>query len=334
MANQITVFLDPTQIPNRQVQDQQVFDGLVAAMFANLPVFGAQLNAAAASINASLNGVGFGTPYTIDLSSTTDADPGNGKLRFNSATQSASTVLRLDLLSSNTADYTAVLDTFDASTSAIKGRIALVKQGDAKTFLVFDVTARTAPSGYRNISVTPVASSSANPFVAGDAVLLFFQRTGDKGDTGSVPSFPNLYVRYEVASGTAPDTITTSWGTRALNTVKTNNITGASLASNQITLPAGTYEYVITAPGYNGGHKARLQNITDGTTADVGTSEMSATSAPGVTRSVIRGQLTIAAQKVFAVQHYNALSSNPGGIATGISGVNEVYTEAQFKKVS
>jgi hypothetical protein len=184
MANQISAFLDPTQMPAR-TQDQNTFDSRMASFFATLSSFGTQFNAGVASFNAAAAGSAYAIPYTIDLSGTSDVDPGNGKLRFDNATQNAATTLRLDLLNNLGKDCTAMLDMFDASTNPVKGAIRIVMQGDATKFLVFNVTARSAPSGYRDISVTPVASSSANPFANGDAVLLCFQSTGDKGNTGA-----------------------------------------------------------------------------------------------------------------------------------------------------
>ena len=50
-----------------------------------------------------------------------------------------------------------------------------------------------------------------------------------------------LHVRDEKSNGTAGGGFTSgSFQTRTLNTVMTNEISGASLASNQITLPSGT----------------------------------------------------------------------------------------------
>lgn len=183
-ANQITAFLDPTQLPAR-TQDQTTFDGFMALFMQQLPTFGAQFNAGVANFNAAAAGCAYAIPYTIDLSGTTDVDPGAGKLRFDNAVQNLATTLRLDLSGSNAVDYTAMLDTFDASTSAVRGAIRVVKLGDASKFLLFNVINRTAPSGYRDIVVVCTASSAANPFVNGDAALLFFQRNGDVGSPGT-----------------------------------------------------------------------------------------------------------------------------------------------------
>lgn len=56
-----------------------------------------------------------------------------------------------------------------------------------------------------------------------------------------------MRITYEEASGTENTASATtipagSYGQHPLNTVGTNTIPGASLAANQITLPAGTYE--------------------------------------------------------------------------------------------
>jgi hypothetical protein len=337
MANQISVFLDPAQLPSRSMPDQATFDTAMASFMTNLPTFGAQFNAGVANVNASLNGAGIGIPYTVDLSSTADADPGNGKLRFGSATQNTATVLRLDLLGSNSADYTATLDTFDASTNSVKGRIGLVKQGDAKTFLTFDVTARATATGYRNITVTPAASSAANPFVNGDAVLLYFQRTGDKGDAGSVT--PVLWVRDEKASGQAGGNAAAgAYVTRTLNTVKKNSIpSGASLASNQITLPAGTYRIGASAPACQvGAHQMYLYNVTAGATQIVGTSESGNSSVNVGTRSfIVNSEFTIAAANVFEIRHFTNTNTALTGLGPAAnSGQGEVFTEVFIEKVS
>jgi hypothetical protein len=251
----ISVFLDPTKLPN-QAQSQATFDTNMAAFFANLPTFVAQFNASTTNLNSSLNGAGISIPYTIDLSSTADADPGNGNLRFNSTTQNAATVLRLDLLGAGSNNpYTNVLDTFDSSTNPVKGRIAIVRQGDASTFLMFDVTARAAPSGYRNITVTPIASSSANPFIQGDAVLLFFQRAGDAGISG----FSNMIVIRSTQTWTAPAgifkaKITVVDGGQGGGTSTTANYANAGIGGNtsisaRALVPGTVYTATVGAGG-------------------------------------------------------------------------------------
>lgn len=193
----ITTLIDSTKLPNRTM-DQPTFDAAMAYLMATLPAWGAEVNAQVASINASSAGSAYAIPYKF-TTTTTDADPGPGFLRLDNATQNLATTLRLDLLGSNNADYTALLDTFDASTSVVKGTIRLVKMGDSTKFIVFNVSARATPAGYRNITVAAVASSAASPFAINDDVMLFFQRNGDVGPAGTL-----LRRVAAIASNTAP----------------------------------------------------------------------------------------------------------------------------------
>lgn len=138
-----------------------------------------EMNAFQANLNSIAAGGAYSMGYTFD-SATADADPGTGKLRLDNATQNAATTLRLDTTTGGK-DYTSVIDTFDDSTSAVKGTITLVKQGDLTKWLMFNVTAVASPAGYRNVSVTNIGGSSATPFANGDGVLVYFQRNGDAG---------------------------------------------------------------------------------------------------------------------------------------------------------
>ena len=73
-----------------------------------------------------------------------------------------------------------------------------------------------------------------------------------------------MIVRDQKANGTQGGDSVSGANTRVLNTVQKNNINGASLASNQVTLPAGDYEIDATAPAFNCSQsKAYLYNVTD-----------------------------------------------------------------------
>jgi hypothetical protein len=177
----ITTLLDPTKLPFRTM-DQTVFDQAQAYLMTNLPTWGAEVNATQVNLNAVAVGGGYAIPYTFSTL-TADADPGPGILRLDNATQNAAAVIRADILGANNKDYTTIIDTFDDSTSAVKGTIRIFKQGDASTFLTFNVTGMIGTGGYRNITVAGIGGSAASPFANGDPLWLHFQRTGDKGDT-------------------------------------------------------------------------------------------------------------------------------------------------------
>ena len=138
---------------------------------------------AGASGTNGINGGAVTIGYTFDTT-TTDADPGGGKLRLNNATQNTATAIYADLLDTLGSDWTTVIDTFDDSTNTVKGSIRLVKSGDASKFLTFNVTAITTATGYRKITISNTGSSSSSPFANADTILLCFDRAGDKGADG------------------------------------------------------------------------------------------------------------------------------------------------------
>jgi hypothetical protein len=162
--------------------------------------------------------------------------------------------------------------------------------------------------------------------------------------SGSVPTVGGdlLHVRDEKVAGTQGGTFTAGdWRTRTLNTVKTNGISGASLTSNQITLPAGTYDVDITAEAYLvQGHKLKLYNITDAVDQIIGQNAYSGQNpgnqndSPVATSATVKGRFTLVAQKVFEVRHRctNSGSTSGFGIALGF-GVVEVYCDALIRKI-
>lgn len=143
-----------------------------------------------------------------------------------------------------------------------------------------------------------------------------------------------IVIEDQKANGTAGGTFTAgAWQTRDLNTEVSDDGSHASLASNQITLAAGTYEADISAPAHWVSlHQARLQNITDGTTTLLGSSEYTYNGIQS--RSVIRGRFTIASSKVFEVQHQCSSTHSSDGLGKACSFGTEVYTIVVFRKVT
>lgn len=166
----------------------------------------------------------------------------------------------------------------------------------------------------------------------GGAIVTSYERASGLGLTAA----PLLHVREESA-GVGGAAISGTQD-RVLNTVVTNTIPSASLASSQITLPAGTYDYEISAPAYSiSRHRASLYNVTDGVTTQYGTSEFNSTSDQVQTRSTVAGRVTITAPKTFKVQHYTGSAGGGGTSALGAAASDsrpEVYTEARFWKVA
>lgn len=143
-----------------------------------------------------------------------------------------------------------------------------------------------------------------------------------------------LSVRDEKPNGTSGGTSLTGANIRVLNTIQSNTIPGASLSSDQVTLPAGVYSISGGAPAFNCSRmKVYLYNVTDAAITLVGNSTYSAgtnTSIP----SEISGQITITSTKVFELRQYieTGVSTNGLGIETS-AGMVEVYAVLQFIKV-
>jgi hypothetical protein len=207
------VFANPANLPD-QTMDQATFDKWMAFFIANLPVFSQELNATESSITMLASGGAFAIPFVIDLTSTANADPGNGKLRFNNATQGNSTSLYVDVLSSTGLNVSGLLSTLDASTSVVKGKIRLVKVGDATKYITFDVTARAVSAGHHIFTVTSAWGTSPSPFANNDLVVFFFDRTGDRGTQGPAGS-----IIRRIATGASFTGLTTDAGTTDMQTV-------------------------------------------------------------------------------------------------------------------
>jgi hypothetical protein len=170
--------------PNASTMTEDEYDDAAEAWAAALGVSFTQVNALFAALDVMATGGAFAIPYTVS-STTTDGDPGPGLMRFsNYAAQTSATTLRLDLIGSDTVDYTSDLDGAVTSTSTTKGRFRIVKFGDPTKSLRGNYTA-IAGSGYRNLTISSVTGSSAAPFAADDDVVIFFTPNGDKGDTGA-----------------------------------------------------------------------------------------------------------------------------------------------------
>jgi hypothetical protein len=147
-----------------------------------------------------------------------------------------------------------------------------------------------------------------------------------------------FHVRDEKGNGVAGGNFTSgAWQTRTLNTSMTNEISGASLSSNQITLPSGTYFINASASVYYvDQHKLKLRNITDSSDTLIGTSSYSGNLAETSTTSFVIGRFTIAAQKTFELQHRcsTTKNSNGFGVSTVFGTEIEVYADVQIWKVA
>lgn len=128
----------------------------------------------------------------------------------------------------------------------------------------------------------------------------------------------------------------TTWHTRVLNTEVADTASIASIASNQLTLAAGTYHVEASAPAFRaGGHQVRLQNITGTATLLWGSVEWNSTSGDvAQTRSFVRGRFTLAVESVLELQHYIGASEANNGLGVACNVGTEVYAVAEFWRES
>lgn len=113
--------------------------------------------------------------------STSDADPGAGKLALNNATLSSVSVMFFDDADDNSADISSFVQSFDdASNATARGLIHIEKEGTASTFALYKVTgAVTDASGYTKVPVSHLVSNGT--FSNADGLRVDFSYSGNDG---------------------------------------------------------------------------------------------------------------------------------------------------------
>lgn len=126
-----------------------------------------------------------------------------------------------------------------------------------------------------------------------------------------------------------------AWRTRDLNTEVSDTGNHASVASNQITLEAGTYICFIRCPAFMVNRaQAKLYNVTDSTDILIGSMGLLNVAYNNSGDSFVVGKFTISGSKVLEVRHIcQTTYSNQGFGIEGNFGT-EIYTSAEFWKVA
>ena len=145
-----------------------------------------------------------------------------------------------------------------------------------------------------------------------------------------------LFQDQQTAGTNGGDFNSGSMVTRVLNTTVVNTISGASLASNQIILPAGTYVVWARAPACKvDSHQAQLYSITASAIILTGSASRSAgAGTPSQTDSVVLGAFTLASAAAVELQHrcQSTGASTGLGVATNLAAA-EVYSQVFLVKV-
>lgn len=147
---------------------------------------------------------------------------------------------------------------------------------------------------------------------------------------------PYVNIQDQKTSGTASGSFTSgAWQTRTLNTVHADSGSIATLSSNQITLPAGTYRVRFVAAGAAvDRHQTRVQNVTDATTLALGVNAFAPASGTHSNTSNGSGRFTISAPKLIELQHRCQTTRATDGYGFAASWGTEVYAVVEFWKES
>ena len=141
-------------------------------------------------------------------------------------------------------------------------------------------------------------------------------------------------VQDQKASGTNGGTFTSGADrTRDLNTMVSDSSGVASLASNQLTLPAGRWRYSILATAHACDmHQAFLYNATTSTTIQRGTTCRAGATVGASVPSSVAGVVTLTTPTVLEVRHRCQTTRATDGFGLPASFGTEVYTVAEFWK--
>lgn len=150
-------------------------------------------------------------------------------------------------------------------------------------------------------------------------------------------------IREQQASGVMGASVLTAaaWSVRVLNTVVRNTI-GALLASNVVTLPAGTYiaewDAYLSAFGSSSNlNKTRLYNLTAGAVIDYGATEFAGIvggSWASGTRSRGSTVFTVSTASDIRLEHYSGAGGSSSATGWAAGGGPETYANLRLRKVS
>jgi len=214
------------------------------------------------------------------------------------------------------------------ATGTLTSNATFVIPSSSKTYTVWNAT-----SGAFTLTVK---TSGGTGYIVpqGAAYDLFCDGT----DTYPVRPERNVLIAVDEKSSGEGGTFTASaWRTRDINTAIVNTISGASIASNQITLPSGTYRFRGSAPAYQvDAHQCKFYNASDSSDVEIGTTEWVGSTSGVQTRSFVDGEFTITAEKDFEVRHKCEDTQATYGFGVGDSGgitTDHYFTRVEIEKI-
>lgn len=190
-----------------------------------------------------------------------------------------------------------------------------------------------------NRIIAPNAENFTLP--GGTSAILYYDGTSSRwriiGHTITISPQIAIFTHEETSGSNGGTATSGSWQTRTLNTTRVNNITGAVLASNVITLPPGKYSFEWRGVFDNTGlSQTRLANTTDSQYAYGQTVWLRTDTGSGGVQGSIGGIgfFDITGSTTFEFQQ--RVSSNVSNVGYGRPanfGNPEVYAELKITKV-
>lgn len=168
----------------------------------------------------------------------------------------------------------------------------------------------------------------------------------NNGSTAAILASQVILVQNRQTAGTGnpePNASGNTWTQRTFNTTVFNTVSGASLSSNSVILPAGTYTFtfsttanILISTGNQSGFLHRLYNATDSAVIDYSCSTSAInqiTSGPSFT-----GAFTLTGTKTVEIDVYWITASGTilqmgSAISGGGDPLLEVYSAVSFQKI-
>ena len=126
-----------------------------------------------------------------------------------------------------------------------------------------------------------------------------------------------------------------TWQTRDINTIKVNRI-GATLANNQVTVPAGTYKIRARVPGAVVNlFRVAIYNATSGTYLEFSGSQRADTSYADNIYAEVEGEFTFTVPTKIELRFWSSIAYGTTGFgyASNTPGVSESYSEITIWKM-
>lgn len=154
--------------------------------------------------------------------------------------------------------------------------------------------------------------------------------------TGALPTGLAVGTVYYVVSAAANSfSVAATIGGAAINT--SGSQSGAHTAwTSEITLPAGTYDFLASAPTFAAvafGSKIRLYNVTDAAELVPGTTEW--VNGNVAQRCIAQGRFVLAAPKNVAIHSYSSVTRATDGLGVnaGLTSINNHFTDIMIRRV-